>query len=190
MVVNLYPFKDKEDKSIDAVSPFIGEPKHPAQGPMVSKPIKQECSPLNTPTEDPSSASIYDLPDSLSGYTMWPQYTNSSSQPILSTNAEIISTHWTPVFKDPVGNTFAASANFDRHTRSPYPHGPRIETNLHQDIASPSFYDAPATIQGVPSPQMNFQDSTTSANLHDMAHHNYQPPMNSIGQRYQPFYRE
>ena len=188
--MNLYPFKDKEDKSIDAVSPFFGEPKHPAQGPMVPKPIKQDCSPLNTPTDELSSASIHDLPGSLNGYTMWPQYTSLSSQPILSTNAEIISTHCTPVFKCPVGNTLAASANFDRHTGSPYPHGPRNETYLHRDIASPDIYGAPATIQGVPSPKMDCQESTASANLHDMAHHHYRTPMNSIGQRYQHFYRE
>lgn len=168
--VNLDPFEDNEDRSIDAVPPFIEEPKRPAQQSMVSKPIRQDFSPLNPQIDDLSSASIHDLPGSLSGYTLWPQYTNLSSQPILSTNAEIISTQCS------VGNTFAASTKPDRHTGSPCPHAPRIETNIHQDITSP------ATIQGIPSPQINCQDFTVSVNLHDMAHYHYQTQMASIDQ--------
>lgn len=172
--MNGYPFEDNEDKSINAVSPFIEKPKHPAQEPMVSKPVKQDCSPLNTPIDDLSSASIRDLPVSLSGYTLWPQYTNLSSQPGLSTNAEMIRTQCS------VGNTFAASANLYLYTEPPYPHGPRIETKIHQDITSPAIYGAPATIQGLSSPQVNCQDSTASGSLHDIAHHHYQTPMNSV----------
>lgn len=183
-ILNLHPSKDKEDISIDAISPFIGEIKRTAQAPMVSKPIKQDCSTMNTPTDDLSSASIHDLPGSLSGYTFWPQYTNLSSQPILSTNTEIISTQCS------VGNNLATSANLDRHTGPPYPHGPKIETNIHQDITSPAIYGAPATIQGLPSPQMNCQGCTASVNLPDMVHHHYQIPMHSQDQWHQPFNRE
>lgn len=182
------PSKEEEDKSIDAASPFVGELKNPGREVTLSRAIKRKFSPVNTPTVDLSSASIHDLSCSPSGYPIWPpQYTNLSSRPILNTNAETISTNCTPIFECPVGSLLAASANFDHHTGSPYPHGPRIETSLHRDIASPVIYGASAPIQYGTSSQMNLQASTAPANWQNMAYHPYQIYADPIDQRYHPF---
>jgi hypothetical protein len=194
------PKGDEEDDSTTS-SVTIEEPEHINQGLMTPiSSFEQASTSLTTPIDNVPSARS--LPGSFSMsepinfenrqdrhyYTTPPQYSDSFSQPMLSTpvTAEMISPHDVSVsaFDYSAHNTFQNST--PDHSRAGV--SGQYDTwtpSFRQNIFSPVDYTTPASSQGMPQPSMPYQMPMVP-HMQDMSHAQ-QSHMDSIHQRSLPF---
>ncbi|EKV14561.1 hypothetical protein PDIG_32750 [Penicillium digitatum PHI26] len=196
------PKGDEEDDSATSVT--IEEPENTSQGLMTPiSSFEQASTSLTTPIDNLTSArsviGSFSMAEPLTFenptrqdrpyYNTPPQYTDSFSQPIISTpvTTEMISPHDVSV------------SAFDYSAQTTYPHStpdPRAGVSGHYDTWTPSFrqnifgqvdYATPTSSQGMPQPSMTYQMPMVS-HMHDMSHHHAQQShMDSIHQRSLPF---
>lgn len=185
-VLNLH-YSGKDDKIIDLAS-IIGEPKHPEQESTAHNSIKNRLASLNTSADYVSSASTYAFPGSLGDFNSRPQSTNPLLQPLSASSvADMFGTHSTSVFESRTGGFPDESVvNLNHCNGHPYYYGPNTKTS--QATALPATYSAPATSQGVSSPQVYCQAYATSAQLHDIFQHHRGAQADYANQAYQPFH--
>lgn len=199
-VQNRGPSPKGEDEDEDSNDlPTISAPEHIEDGLLTPTSSVGQVAPLTTPIETMPLPHGRSLPGSFSMgeplsfepprhdrpyYATPPQYTDSFSQPMLSTpvSAEMISPHDVSVFDYSTPNTYPTSTPDQKHTASGYD---AWTPTFRQNIFSPVDYSTPATSQGLPPPTMPYHMSMTSpAHLHDM--HHAQSPLD-MSQRALPF---
>lgn len=195
------PKGDDEEESNDTTTlpvPTLEAPEHIEEGLLTpTSSIEHVTAPLTTPLDPLSMAPTRSLPTSFSlsqplsfdgprqdrpYYTTPPQYTDSFSQPMLSTpvTAEMISPHDVSVFDYSTSHGFPTSTadqKFDGWAPT-----------FRQNLFSPVDYNAPAGTHGLPQPPMHYHMSMASpAQLHDMSHPHTQSPLDPMSQRTLPF---
>lgn len=196
------PKGDEDEESAEAPSAAIDAPEHVDDGLLTpTSSIEQAAAPLTTPidTMGRSLPGSFSLAETLSFegpgrqdrayYTTPPHYTDSFSQPMLSTpvSAEMISPHDVSVFDYSSQATFPTSTPDQQRTAAPGHYDAWSTPTFRQNIFSPVDYGAPPSSQGLPPPSMSYHMPMASpAQLHDMSHHG-QAPMDSMGQRALPF---
>jgi hypothetical protein len=184
------PKDNDDDDSADAPSITIEEPEHTDQGLMtpMSSVEQHVAAALTTPVETmQSSRSLpgsFSMPEPLTFettsrhdrpyYATSPQYTDSFSQPMLSTpvTAEMISPHDVSVFDYPTHNSFTSSTSDHQRGTQYDPWTP----SFRQNIFGPVDYN-PATSQAMSQPSLYQMPMT---HMHDMSN-------TSIDQRSLPF---
>lgn len=191
---------DEEDDSNDLLDVEVHEP---IEGGLMTptSSVEQVSAPLTTPVDTmpmprslpgsfsiPEPLSFDSKPISFDGsrpdrpyYATPPHYTDSYSQPMLSTpvSAEMISPHEVSVFDYPPTTFPTSSPDQARHTPTG-PYDTWAPPSFRQDIFSPVGYPAPTT-QGMPY----HLPMASPAQLHEMSH--AQSPLDSMGQRALPF---
>ncbi|KAJ5104845.1 hypothetical protein NUU61_002192 [Penicillium alfredii] len=199
------PKGDEDEESADTAL-AVEEPEHVEEGLLTpTSSVEQVSAPLTTPIDMNPVASARSLPGSFSlpeplsfdgtgrqdrpYYATPPHYTDSFSQPMLSTpvSAEMISPHDVSVFDYPAHNPFPTSTPDHQRTGAAGQYDPWTPT-FRQNIFSPVDYSAPATSQPLGPPSMSYHMPLASpAQLHDMSHPHAQSPMDPLGQRALPF---
>ncbi|KAJ5609534.1 hypothetical protein N7528_010101 [Penicillium herquei] len=189
---------DDEEDSKDNITVEAPEPVEDGLMTPTSS-IEQSAASLTTPIDTLPMTTARSLPGSFSMpeplgydasrqdrpyYATPPHYTDSFSQPMLSTpvSAEMISPHEVSVFD------YSAPPSF---TSSPEQQRPPYDTwgppTFRQDIFSPVGYSAAPSSQGIPPPTMYPMPMASPAQMHEMSHHHAHPPMDSMGGRSLPF---
>lgn len=198
------PKGDEDEESAEVPTAAVGMPEHVEEGLLTpTSSVEQAAASLTTPIDTmplPSGRSLpnsFSIPESLSFeghgrqdrpyYATPPHYTDSFSQPMLSTpvSAEIISPHEVSVFDYPTSTPFPTST--PDHQRTTHGQYDAWTPTFRQNIFSPVDYSAPPSSQGMPQPHMSYHMPMASpAQLHDMSHHAHSP-LDAMGQRALPF---
>lgn len=174
------PKGDEDDESGEPVTTIIEAPEHMENGLLTpTSSVEQAAAPLTTPidTMGRSLPGNFSMPDCLSFegpprhdrayYTTPPQYSDSFSQPMLSTpvSAEIISPHDVSVFEYSSSGSFASSTPDQQRTS----HYDWSTPTFRQNIFSPVDYSGSSTNSGLPHPSMPYHMPLASpTHLHDM----------------------
>lgn len=188
------PKGDEDEESAEVPSATIEVPEHVENGLLTpTSSVEQAAAPLTTPidTMGRSLPGNYSMPESLSFegsgrqdrayYATPPHYTDSFSQPMLSTpvSAEMISPHDISVFDYSSQNPFPTSTPDQQQRTAPGQYDAWSTPTFRQNVFSPVDYSAPPSSQGLPPPSMSYQMPMASpAQLHDM---------DSMSQRSLPF---
>ena len=205
--MNRGPSPKGDDEEDSNEQPAI-EATEPSEQGLLTPPssVEQITAPLTTPIDTMSLPSTRSLPGSFSVpeslgfdatsrqdrpyYATPPQYTDSFSQPMLSTpvSAEMISPHDVSVFDYSTQTPFHSSTPDQPRSTVPS-HYETWAPTFRQNIFGPVDYSGPATTQAMhPPPPMPYHIPMASpAQLHDMSHHHAQSPVDSMGQRALPF---
>jgi len=189
---------DDEDEDSNEL-PTISAPEHIEDGLLTpTSSVEQVAAPFTTPidtmplTHGRSMPGSFSMGEALSFeprhdrpyYATPPQYTESFSQPMLSTpvSAEMISPHDVSVFDYSTQNPFSTSTpNQQRTAPGQYD---TWTPAFRQNIFSPVDYSTPHS--ALPPPTVPYHMSMTSpAQLHDMSHHGQSPL--DVSQRALPF---
>ncbi|KAJ5573878.1 uncharacterized protein N7459_008305 [Penicillium hispanicum] len=199
------PKGDDEDESNEPTS--LEAPEHIEQGLLTpTSSVEQAAAPLTTPIDTMSVPSGRSLPGSFSipepisfdgtsrqdrgYYATPPHYTDSFSQPMLSTpvSAEMISPHDVSVFDYSAQTPFPTSTPDQQRSGAPSQYDAWTPT-FRQNIFSPVDYSNSATTQALqPPPSMPYHIPMASpVQLQDMSHHHVHSPLDSMGQRALPF---
>ncbi|KAJ5647300.1 hypothetical protein N7490_003672 [Penicillium lividum] len=184
---------DEDDDSNDTAPDLIED------GLMTPTSSVEHLAPLSTPIDNlplssrslPTSFSMPEL--SFDGrqdrpapyYNTPPQYTDSFSQPMLSTpvTAEMISPHDVSVFDYSQTPFPTSSPDQQRHPAAHY--DPWGTPTFRQNVFGSVDY-VTASSQSVPTSMPYHMPMTSPAHLHDMSHH-AQSPMDPMAQRALPF---
>lgn len=191
--------EDEEEDSNDI--PSINVPEHIEEGLLTpTSSVEQLTAPLTTPVDTMPISHGRSLPGSFSMgeplsfetprhdrpyYATPPQYSDSYSQPMLSTpvTAEMISPHEVLAFDYSTQNPYPATTPDQHRAAGQYD---AWAPSFRQNIFSPVDYSAPPTNHGLPPPSMSYQMPMASpAQMHDMSHH-AQSPLD-MSQRALPF---
>lgn len=187
------PKGDEDEESAEVPSATIEVPEHVEDGLLTpTSSVEQAAAPLTTPIDNVgrSVPGNYSMPEPLSFegpgrqdrayYATPPQYSDSFSQPMLSTpvSSEMISPHDISVFDYSSQTSFPTSTPEHQRT-APGQYDAWSTPTFRQNIFSPVDYSAPPSSQGLPPPSMSYPMPMTSpAQLHDM---------DSMSQRALPF---
>ncbi|KAJ5381566.1 uncharacterized protein N7496_003994 [Penicillium cataractarum] len=176
------PKGDDEEESNDTATlpvPTMEAPEHIEEGLLTpTSSIEHVTAPLTTPIDPLSMAPTRSLPTNFSlsqpltfdgprqdrpYYTTPPQYTDSFSQPMLSTpvTAEMISPHDVSVFDYSTSHGFPASTSDQKFDA--------WAPTFRQTLFSPVDYNAPAVTHGLPQPPLHYMPMASPAQLHDMS---------------------
>lgn len=175
------PKGDEDDDSGEPVTTIVEAPEHIEHGLLTpTSSVEQAGAPLTTPidTMGRSISGNFSMPDTISFegpprhdrayYTTPPQYTDSFSQPMLSTpvSAEIISPHDVSVFDYASSGSFPTTTPEQQRTAG---YDSWSTPTFRQNIFSPENYSAPSSGHGLPPPSMPYHMPMVSpTHLHDM----------------------
>lgn len=198
------PKGDEDEESAEPAT--LEPPEHIDAGLLTpTSSVEQSVVPLTTPIDTmtvPTGRSLpgsFSMPEPLSFeaprhdrpyYATPPHYTDSFSQPMLSTpvTAEMISPHDMSVFDYSQTPFHTSTPDHQRTVPGQYD---TWTPTFRQNLFSPVDYSAPPTSQAVHPPSMTYHMPMASpAQLHDMSHshpHHGQSPMDSMNPRALPF---